>query len=78
MLNENDKNKLIAIAGKKLGMNPDDLKNQLDNGKLEGAMANMSKQDAAKLQMFMKDPKKMEQLMSSKQAQDILGRLLKK
>lgn len=63
-------NQLLNLASKKMGVSPDDLKSQLQNGSLpQGLNTNTVSQ-------YLNDPKKLEQLLSSDKAQKILRDLM--
>ena len=54
---------LLEMVGKKLGVSPEQLRSDLESGKLEQAMQNLPKKEAANVQNLLKDQKKVEQLM---------------
>lgn len=63
-------NQLLNLASKKMGVSPDDLKSQLQNGSLpQGLNTNTVSQ-------YLNDPKKLEQLLSSDKAQKVLRDLM--
>lgn len=66
---------LLKVAGKKLGVPPEELKKQLESGKFDAALKNMSKSDAAKFNQVMKNPKLIEKLISAPQAQALYKKL---
>lgn len=66
---------LLKVVGGKLGMQPSDLKQQLESGKFDSALKNMNTADAAKFQQVVQNPKLMEQFMSSSQAQALYKKL---
>ena len=59
---------LLEMVGKKLGVSPEQLRSDLESGKLEQAMQNLPKKEAANVQNLLKDQKKVEQLMNTPQA----------
>lgn len=67
---------MLKIAGKKLNMNPEELRKQLEQGKFDNAIKNMNPQDAEKFKKVMNNPKLAEQIMSSEQAQSIYKKLM--
>ncbi|MCX7657523.1 MAG: hypothetical protein N2Z57_02485 [Oscillospiraceae bacterium] len=66
---------LLGIVGAKLGMKPDELKSQLESGKFDSALKNMSRSDAEKFQQVLNNPKLLEQLISAPQAQALYKKL---
>lgn len=66
---------LLNTVGKKLGIAPEELRQQLESGKFDAAMRNMSPQEAAKFQQAVNNPKLIEKLMSSSQAQALYRKL---
>ena len=57
---------LLEMVGKKLGVSPEQLRSDLESGKLEQAMQNLPKKEAANVQNLLKDQKKVEQLMNTR------------
>ncbi len=70
-----DLNGLLEVVGKKLGMPPEQLRKELQEGKFDNAMKNMSASDAAKFQQAVKNPQIVEKLMSSPQAKALYQKL---
>ena len=68
-------NALLGVVGKKLNMAPEQLQKELQEGKFDNAIKNMSPQDAAKFQAAVANPKIVEQMMSSPQAQALYKKL---
>lgn len=60
---------LLAAAGKKLGVPPAQLRQELESGKYDKVLKNMSPKDSAMLQKVLKNPEMVEKLVSSPQAQ---------
>ncbi|NLP27051.1 MAG: hypothetical protein GX365_06860 [Clostridiales bacterium] len=75
-INPKNLDSMLKIAGKKLNMDPNTLKTQLEQGKFDGALNNMSASDAEKFKKVMNNPKLAEQIMSSEQAQAIYKKLM--
>lgn len=76
--NNFDQNKVNALLGavsKKIGISSDQLKRELEEGKFDSALASMNKNDASKLQRVMNDPKLIEKMMSTPQAQALYKKL---
>lgn len=66
---------LLEMVGKKLGVSPEQLRSDLESGKLEQAMQNLPKKEAANVQNLLKDQKKVEQLMNTPQAKALYEKL---
>lgn len=69
---------LLQMVGKKLGVSPEQLRADLESGKLDQAMQKMPKKEAATMQNLLKDSKKMEQLMNAPQAKALYEKLMGK
>ena len=65
---------LLEMVGKKLGVSPEQLRSDLESGKLEQAMQNLPKKEAANVQ----NQKKVEQLMNTPQAKALYEKLMGK
>ncbi len=66
---------LLKIVSSKLGVSPDSLKNDLENGKFDSALKNMKPSEAAKFNQVVKDPKLLEKFMTTPQAQALYKKL---
>lgn len=66
---------LLQAASKKLGVAPEALKTELESGKYDQVLKNMSQKDSAMLQKVLKNPKMMEKLISSPQAKALYQKL---
>lgn len=66
---------LLNVVSKKLGVSPEKLKKELEEGKFDSAIAGMSKSDAAKFQQAVKNPKMVEMMMSTPQAKALYKKL---
>ena len=71
----NSLNGLLNVVSKKLGVSPDKLKKELEEGKFDSAIAGMSKSDAQKFQQAVKNPKIVEMMMSTPQAKALYKKL---
>lgn len=74
-INQNQLDGLLNVVSKKLGMSPQDLKQQLESGKFDKALNGMNPKDAATFQQVMQNPKIIEQLMSAPQAQALYKKI---
>ena len=66
---------LLSTVGKKLGMSPETLKKELQEGKFDNAIKNMSPSDSQKFQQALANPKIIEKMMSAPQAQALYRKL---
>ncbi|MBQ8825026.1 MAG: hypothetical protein IJZ64_07350 [Ruminococcus sp.] len=75
-MNSAQLNNLLNTVSKKLGVSPAQLKQDLESGKLESAMKGMKKDDAAKMQQVINNPKMMEKLINAPQAKALYEKLM--
>lgn len=76
--NNIDKNQLqglLNVVSKKIGVSPDQLKKDLEDGKFDKAMNAMSPAESAKFQQAVNNPKLIEKLMSTPQAKALYNKL---
>ncbi len=66
---------LLGAAGKKLGVPPNQLKAELESGKYDSVLKNMSQKDSAMLQKVLKNPQMLEKMLSSPQAKALYQKL---
>lgn len=66
---------LLNSLSKKLGIPPETLKKQLEEGKFDAALNNMGKAETEKFNMIMKNPKLMEKFISTPQAQALYKKI---
>ena len=66
---------LLKAVSKKIGVPPETLKKQLEQGKFDSALNSMNQSDAAKFQQVMNNPKLMEKFMSTPQVQALYNKL---
>lgn len=71
----NKMNGLINAVSKKLGVPPEKLKSELEAGKFDSALSAMNKNDAAKFQQAVNNPKLVEKMMSTPQAKALYEKL---
>ena len=74
-LNPKQVDQLLQAASKKLGVPPEQLKIELESGKYDKVLKNMSQKDSAMLQKVMQNPKMVEKLISSPQAKALYQKL---
>lgn len=66
---------LLTAASKKLGVPPQQLKEELESGKYDKVLKNMNQKDSAMLQKVLQNPKMVEKLISSPQAKALYQKL---
>lgn len=69
---------LLKIVSKKLNIPADTLKKQLEEGKFDAAMNGMGKEESKKFNMVMNNPKLMEKIISTPQAQSLYNKIIGK
>ena len=67
---------LLNIAGEKLGADPEQLRQQLESGKLDGLMGKLDQQKANELGRLLNDPEALRQTLSSPAVKAMLNALL--
>ncbi len=70
-----DLNGLLQVVSQKLGMPPEQLKQELEQGRFDNALKNMNSADAAKFNQAIQNPKMVEKLMSTPQAKALYTKL---
>ncbi|MBQ3138116.1 MAG: hypothetical protein IJB68_01210 [Ruminococcus sp.] len=78
MSNNIDKNQLQGLlntVSKKIGVAPEQLRKELEEGKFDSALSAMNQQEAAKFQQAVKNPALIEKLMSTPQAKALYNKL---
>lgn len=66
---------VLGVLSKKTGVPQEQLRKELEEGKFDSALAAMNKNDADKLRRVMNDPKLIEKMMSTPQAQALYKKL---
>lgn len=67
---------LLKMAGQKLGKNPDDIKNQLENGGLDQVISGLDPSVQKKIGALANDPKAVEALMKNNNIQNLISGLM--
>ena len=68
-------NGLLEAVSKKIGVPAEKLKKELEAGKFDSAISAMNKNDATKFQQAVNNPKMIEKMMSTPQAQALYKKL---
>jgi len=66
---------LMNVVSRKIGVPPEKLRSELENGKFDSAISAMSPGDAAKFQQAVNNPQIVEKMMSSPQAKALYEKL---
>lgn len=66
---------LLNVVSKKIGVPPDKLRKELEEGKFDSTLSAMSKSDAAKFQQAVNNPKLVEKMMSTPQAKELYKKI---
>ena len=69
---------LLQTVSAKLGVPPETLREELAAGRFDSAFAGLKPQEQAAFRQVLSNPKKLDQIMNSKQARAIYDRLMKK
>ena len=78
MPNNEELQKLLNVAAQRLGTQPEQLKQQAENGTSQKMLNNLNANDAAKLQQVLSDKEAANKLLNSPQAQVLLKKFLGK
>ena len=68
-------NSLLQTVSQKLGVPPEQLRKELEAGKFDSALKNMSPAEASKFQQAVKNPQMLDKLMSTPQAKALYQKL---
>lgn len=68
---------LLNAVSRKIGIPPQQLQKELEDGKFDSALSAMNKNEAAKFQQAVKNPQIVEKLMSTPQAKALYEKLSK-
>lgn len=68
-------NGLLQVVSRKLGVPPEQLRSELEQGKFDNAIAGMDASQAAKFRQAVQNPQMVEKLMSTPQAKALYEKL---
>jgi len=77
-LSDDKVNSLLGLAGKKLGKDPEALREQLKSGDIGGVLSGMDEGSAARVQSVLSNPDAIQTLLRNEQLQQLLAGLGKK
>ena len=66
---------LLDAVSRKIGVSPEKLKKELEEGKFDSAVSSMNKSDADRFRKVVNDPKLIERMMSTPQAKALYKKL---
>ena len=69
--------KLLNVVSAKLGVSPDSLRRDLEQGKFDAALNNMKPSEVAAFNQIVNNPGMLEKFMSTPQAQALYNKLTK-
>ena len=67
---------LLELAGKKLGKNPQELKQQLESGQIEDALGSMDPAAAGKVNALLQNPKALEAMLGNDKIKNMLSGMM--
>lgn len=70
-------NDLIQQAGRSAGVNPNQLKQAVDSGKLDDLLKKMRPQDAQRFQQILSNPQLAQQMLNTPQAKRLIRQFMK-
>lgn len=71
-MNQNNLDKLISAASKKLGTSPEALRQNLESGNMKALSASLSKADKAKLRAVLQNEELMNKLKTATDPQEVM------
>ena len=74
-IDKNQLNGLLNEVSRKIGVPPEQLRKELEEGKFDSALAGMNKSEADKFKMAENNPKIIEKLMSTPQAKALYEKI---
>ena len=77
-LSDDKVSSLLGLAGKKLGKDPEALREQLQTGDVNSVLSGLDEKSAARVQSVLSNPKAIESLMNNPQLQQLISGLGKK
>ena len=75
--NNDSINQLINEAGKKTGVDPQNLKKTIDSGKLDDLLQKMNPRDAEKFRQIVQNPQLAQQMLNTPQAKMLIKQFIK-
>ena len=75
-LSQNQINALLKMAGKKLGTDPNQLKQKLENGNVGEVVQQLGGDQAGQINQLLNNPTEMEKFFNSPQMKDMMNKLM--
>jgi type IV secretory pathway TrbL component len=72
-LSDDKLNALLAMAGKKLGKSPEELKAALQSGSMDGVLGGMSEENRSKIAGVLKNPGALDALLKNEQVRKMMS-----
>lgn len=69
-------NSLLQTAGQKLGRSPEELRGELESGKLDNVLSGLDANTANKVNGLLQNPKALETMLQNPQVQGLLKNLM--
>lgn len=76
MANQEEINRLIDNLSKRLGKEPQQIKNAAQNGNMQSILQGMNSTQAARLEKILSDPEASKKILDTPQAQALIKKLL--
>ncbi len=76
-ISEKQLSELLRLASKKLGKSEDELKSHLTEGNIEKLTANLNEKQKNNISELLKDPKKVEGMLSNPMVKNIISKYMK-
>lgn len=73
---QNQMDALLNLAGKKMGTDPQKLKQQMDSGQMDGILKNLNANQQAQFKNLMNNPAAVKQLIENPNMQALLKNLM--
>lgn len=73
---QNQMDALFKLAGKKMGTDPQKLKQQMDSGQMDGILKNLNANQQAQFKNLMNNPAAVQQLIENPNMQALLKNLM--
>lgn len=67
---------LLKLAGKKLGRDPNQLRSELESGKLDGVLGNLDSKTATQMNGLLQNPKALEAMLQNEKIRNLLNGLM--
>ena len=69
-------NAMLQMAGQKLGRSPEQLRSELQSGKMDNVLKNLDPKTAGQIQGLLQNPKALEAMLQSDKVKNLLNGLM--